>query len=314
MPSEFGMALRPIGHPRRQPELGAFPGHRPFWQHADSRTDLRIRRWGATRTAPRISSSFRMPFLHRPVARCSSRGVLFSRLREPNGAVLGQSPVRVVGDLPRVPVGIRERAGIPAPERLARRPRDGGACMLGLCHHAVDLLRRAHVVRERHSTPTAAIRDATVLGELPAAPEREDHPARLEEDDVLALLPAARPPERLVEAPCPVKVRDSERDETETLIHTDSLPPMSRSWALLGSARRRSPKDHLVRSRHGLREAEAGLRTTTCAGEDLNLHGVLTPQGPQPCASTNSATSARRRIVAGGLAPPTARARSPGRR
>ena len=31
-----------------------------------------------------------------------------------------------------------------------------------------------------------------------------------------------------------------------------------------------------------------------CAGEDLNLHGVLTPQGPQPCASTNSATSARR--------------------
>src|SRR5690242_15340659 len=30
-----------------------------------------------------------------------------------------------------------------------------------------------------------------------------------------------------------------------------------------------------------------------CAGEDLNLHGVLTPQGPQPCASTNSATSAR---------------------
>ena len=35
---------------------------------------------------------------------------------------------------------------------------------------------------------------------------------------------------------------------------------------------------------------------TQCAGEDLNLHGVLTPQGPQPCASTNSATSARRRL------------------
>ena len=33
-----------------------------------------------------------------------------------------------------------------------------------------------------------------------------------------------------------------------------------------------------------------------CAGEDLNLHGVLTPQGPQPCASTNSATSARRAV------------------
>ena len=29
-----------------------------------------------------------------------------------------------------------------------------------------------------------------------------------------------------------------------------------------------------------------------CAGEDLNLHGPFGPQGPQPCASTNSATSA----------------------
>src|SRR5436190_549977 len=35
------------------------------------------------------------------------------------------------------------------------------------------------------------------------------------------------------------------------------------------------------------------IRNKQCAGEDLNLHGVLTPQGPQPCASTNSATSAR---------------------
>src|SRR5262249_56780689 len=30
-----------------------------------------------------------------------------------------------------------------------------------------------------------------------------------------------------------------------------------------------------------------------CAGEDLNLHGRLRPLGPQPSASTNSATSAR---------------------
>ena len=50
--------------------------------------------------------------------------------------------------------------------------------------------------------------------------------------------------------------------------------------------------------------AESGPRTPRqfglpwqCAGEDLNLHGVLTPQGPQPCASTNSATSARGREV-----------------
>src|SRR5262249_27961377 len=44
--------------------------------------------------------------------------------------------------------------------------------------------------------------------------------------------------------------------------------------------------------------APRGRTSHLCAGEDLNLHGVLTPQGPQPCASTNSATSAREQIVA----------------
>ena len=29
-----------------------------------------------------------------------------------------------------------------------------------------------------------------------------------------------------------------------------------------------------------------------CAREDSNLHGPISPQGPQPCASTNSATGA----------------------
>ena len=33
--------------------------------------------------------------------------------------------------------------------------------------------------------------------------------------------------------------------------------------------------------------------TPGCAGEDLNLHGLKRPPGPQPGASTNSATSAR---------------------
>src|SRR5581483_10444805 len=38
-----------------------------------------------------------------------------------------------------------------------------------------------------------------------------------------------------------------------------------------------------------------------CAGEDLNLHDPIGSQGPQPCASTNSATSAglRRRSLDG---------------
>jgi repressor LexA len=35
-----------------------------------------------------------------------------------------------------------------------------------------------------------------------------------------------------------------------------------------------------------------------CAREDSNLHGPFSPQGPQPCASTNSATGAERASIA----------------
>ena len=49
--------------------------------------------------------------------------------------------------------------------------------------------------------------------------------------------------------------------------------------------------DHRPGITPGARDRPA--RRFPCAGEDLNLHGALTPQGPQPCASTNSATSAR---------------------
>jgi hypothetical protein len=35
-----------------------------------------------------------------------------------------------------------------------------------------------------------------------------------------------------------------------------------------------------------------------CAREDSNLHGPIGPQGPQPCASTNSATGAWRASIA----------------
>ena len=38
-------------------------------------------------------------------------------------------------------------------------------------------------------------------------------------------------------------------------------------------------------------------RPEKCAEEDSNLHGGIPPQGPQPCASTNSATGAGRRSI-----------------
>ncbi len=40
------------------------------------------------------------------------------------------------------------------------------------------------------------------------------------------------------------------------------------------------------------RENPPGAGGFKCAREDLNLHGPYGPQGPQPCASTNSATGA----------------------
>src|SRR4029079_11757121 len=120
---------------------------------------------------------------------------------------------------PRVAVRIGEHAGVAAPERRAGRARDRRAGALGVGQHRVDLLGRADVVRERHSAPAAAVLDAAVLGELCAPPEREDGAAGPEEDDVVVRCGAALPAERLVEAPRPPEVRDSERDEAETLLH-----------------------------------------------------------------------------------------------
>src|SRR5262249_50569737 len=58
-------------------------------------------------------------------------------------------------------------------------------------------------------------------------------------------------------------------------------------------ANRCSTADYgLLRTASTERPPDGGLE---CAGEDLNLHGLLRPLGPQPSASTNSATSARAR-------------------
>jgi hypothetical protein len=42
----------------------------------------------------------------------------------------------------------------------------------------------------------------------------------------------------------------------------------------------------------GIRESPVFRGFRKCAREDSNLHGLISPQGPQPCASTNSATGA----------------------
>ena len=74
-------------------------------------------------------------------------------------------------------------------------------------------------MRQRDAAPAARVLDAAVLRELIAAPERHDHPSRLEEDDVVVRLGAGRPAERLVEGARPGEIADAERDEAEALLH-----------------------------------------------------------------------------------------------
>ena len=59
-----------------------------------------------------------------------------------------------------------------------------------------------------------------------------------------------------------------------------------------GSARTTRRRFSSHPQRGGKRRSPAGAGLPRCAREDLNLHGPYGPQGPQPCASTNSATGA----------------------
>src|SRR6185503_2269142 len=101
------------------------------------------------------------------------------------------------------------------------------------------LLWRAAVVGERDATPAAGVLDPAVLGELVSAPERDDHAARLEEDDVVRGRGARLPAERLVEGAGAGEVGNAEGDETEPLLHQAEL----RRWARYSrrSARVRTP-------------------------------------------------------------------------
>ena len=125
----------------------------------------------------------------------------------------------VVGDLPRVALGVDHHRGVAAPEGLLGLATDRGArraCLLG---GRVDLLARAEVQRQRDPAPAGRVLHATVRGELGAVPEREHHVARLEEDDVVAGLGSGLPAERLVEAARAGELARAESDRIYPLFH-----------------------------------------------------------------------------------------------
>src|SRR5689334_20096632 len=184
----------------------------------------------------------------RPDAPSADRGAA-SRIRpELHPAVLGDRPVRVVGDLPGMAVGVEEDGAVAAPERLgwlAPDPRSGSP---GLRRDLVDLLAGADVDGEGDAAPSGAVLDAAVLGQPLAVPERNDPLAGLEEDDVVLGGGVGCPAERLVELPRPRQVGDSERNQVDPLLHRPNAPtsglsatgcePAGRSRGRAGSRRR----------------------------------------------------------------------------
>jgi hypothetical protein len=64
------------------------------------------------------------------------------------------------------------------------------------------------------------------------------------------------------------------------------------SAALLNSFAERRGRGPQATMAPGSGATVLNLSIKRCAEEDSNLHGGIPPQGPQPCASTNSATGA----------------------
>ncbi len=101
----------------------------------------------------------------------------------------------VVRDLPRVPVGIGEVAGVAAPEDLLRRLEDARARLRGRFEGGVDVGFRRDVSRERDPAEARAFgRNVRVLGEGALRVEREDDAAPSRKTMCsLELLDAAKP-------------------------------------------------------------------------------------------------------------------------
>src|SRR5205823_9509215 len=102
--------------------------------------------------------------------------------------VLVQRPVRVVRDLPGVPVRVGEVPRIPAPEHPFRRTGDPAPGRLGGREPGVDLLDAADVDGQRRPDPGAfrgtGVRVAGVLGERVRGVQREDGAAGVEHAEV----------------------------------------------------------------------------------------------------------------------------------
>src|SRR6266571_1538470 len=148
--------------------------------------------------------------------------VAAARRLDADGPVRTECPAGIVGDLPHIAVGIGECPCRAAPLGAGRRPNDGGTCPPGFGQYGADLLGRADVVGELD--PGSAVTPER-------RPQAEDHPAGLEEADLIIGLLGAAPAERLVERPGPGKVGDTERHQADALIHAEIIADAASSSA-----------------------------------------------------------------------------------
>ncbi len=115
-------------------------------------------------------------------------------------AAVAERKARVIRDLPGVPVRIGEVAGVAAVDGVRGRAYNDGSGGPRRIDDRVDLVPRAHVVRQIHPAKTIVKANQTradILGQLVLAPEHHAESASLEEDRLPDLLTA--PAELLVE-------------------------------------------------------------------------------------------------------------------
>src|SRR4051794_24734753 len=124
---------------------GSTLGSRYSWARA-------FRLW--TRRSPPFSMLYKEYEDRRPAV-CKQSASLVPRQNDV--AVVIQAEAGVVRDLPRVPVEVAKRAGVAAVERLRGLARDLRAVRARLVDHAVHLVPRTDVVRQRDAAPVRAL-------------------------------------------------------------------------------------------------------------------------------------------------------------
>ena len=120
-------------------------------------------------------------------------------IRDGDASRVVEREAGIPGDLPEVPVGIREVAGAPAPEGVGGRLDDPRPALPGGLKSTIYIRGLPNVVRDGDAPEARALRrNSGIRRQIFPAPERKTDPAELEERYIVATRGRATPPERLI--------------------------------------------------------------------------------------------------------------------